>query len=503
MKVTSHLPRELTAEQVEEAQYLANIVPQSQRPPITAQEEMSKRQSPSANTAFVSSLLTVPPIPEAHMILPSVPVVSQSPNISDWEIQALKGIRRNKLSLDKVWTMKTWNMKSNISQRLKLLDDDGYDIKPLLIKGTTSAQVTQAVLDHIEDRKQQIAVVTASDPKQDVENDATQLVKNHEHFHHARHLEDGSLETVESEPLPERRPHVTEPMTPQKRKHQHDYDEQTRDDPEGTGTDKTSIPPPCTCGPARKRPRMSTPAESEKAIQKEAWNLFKNKVARDIFQSSRAACKEAVPNRLSIVDPVSAPLPAFLPKPPVPSSRIIFTSTDPSSNTRTPSDVRIGSRGLAFMMDEVKFLSHTQDEQGRLYICDPEAAEDREGDQNTVRLMEYKPTNSTGDYSPIDGEYRGRIRVSEDLYGQVIMHGDAFALQGLIKQLRNNDLNHISKWRFDGKEVVREDSMSWSLSSDTQDVLAKIEKILEAGQDRGGVVVRVEQVYNGKKLRYS
>lgn len=71
-----------------------------------------------------------------------------------------------------------------------------------------------------------------------------------------------------------------------------------------------------------------------------------------------------------------------------------------------------------------------------------------------------------------------------------------------MARLREHDLIHTSQWAFDGMNVVPKDNRPWSLSDHTQEALAKIEKILQAGFGNGAVEVCVEEVYNGERLRY-
>lgn len=77
-----------------------------------------------------------------------VPLIKPSSTPVDWRIKARIGVTRKKLSVTKEWGLATWNQKSNIHERLLVLEDDGVDIEELKRGGKVSSEeVTKMILE--------------------------------------------------------------------------------------------------------------------------------------------------------------------------------------------------------------------------------------------------------------------------------------------------------------------------------------------------------------------
>ncbi|KAL1652891.1 hypothetical protein SLS61_004511 [Didymella pomorum] len=73
------------------------------------------------------------------------PVIERAA-VVDWREKTRAGVVKKKLSVSKAWGAITWNQKSNIQERLLVLEDDGYDISDLLDGKISSEDVTNIVL---------------------------------------------------------------------------------------------------------------------------------------------------------------------------------------------------------------------------------------------------------------------------------------------------------------------------------------------------------------------
>lgn len=360
--VTIPLNRELSPEQLEQAQQLANIIPGRQRPDRELLKVMRTRrgllthsvlEQPSVSTPF--TLRSVPP---------STPQFLAPPRIKkalNWEQEALARIKKNGLSLNLEWSRKTWINKANNIDRLKLLKDDGYDIVPLQAKGTTANQIVQAVLDHIEVRKRQAALRKSS-----LSGWKEDIMPQHLGEQHKGKF------TPKTKPLfPHSRPCLQNPLplTPRKRKHDlaEDYVQEVADQDREHQIQEISSHRCITSsssmrGPVHKKLRLLTTKKLEMAVEADAFGLFKKNVARDIFRSSLATHN------------------ALRSKTAATASHIIFTTKESSINSGAESHVLIGSQGLSHIFDEMKWLSEGQDDNGTMYIRNPFTIEDQDVD---------------------------------------------------------------------------------------------------------------------------
>ena len=431
----SHELHELSPEQLKQAQYLANIIPHHQRSSSEAPElDWEGTHSPFESSPSTTSTSSTDSVP-------STPTKPRQPETFSWELRAAEVIAEKKLCLVDTWSAYTWRNKTSVNVRLKLLKDDGYDITPLQVKGVSSDQVTQAVLAHIGMRNQRRSADNVPTAQENLEMDD----------------EAAPLRLFEKMQLSDENQLLDTPgFIPQKRRYSHDdeFDDGEQPQPRRRAAPvirSLSLP----SGPLSKKTRVLTPDEANKEIETDALGSFKKNICRWIFDRSRAGQAN-------------------------PFSTIIFAPPDPSSKSRIEAHVHLGTRGFAHIMDEIRSFSDFSDNDGAIFIRDP----DTEEHQEDVAI----PKNC--------------IRISEDSQYRVLMQGKAYALVGLMERIRTQALIHTSQWVFDGMQVVQEHNISWSFGDATAGALGKIERLLQTGAAIGAVEVRVERIYNGKKMRY-
>ncbi|KAF2844783.1 hypothetical protein T440DRAFT_511985 [Plenodomus tracheiphilus IPT5] len=103
-----------------------------------------------------SHLTSSKPSPTQQTPAPTQPVArvpELTPRPADWKTKARKVIDKKQWNLDREMSRLTWKQKVSNDQRLLLLQDNGYDISKLLLKGTTADDIITVVLDCVEARK--------------------------------------------------------------------------------------------------------------------------------------------------------------------------------------------------------------------------------------------------------------------------------------------------------------------------------------------------------------
>ncbi|KAG9194744.1 hypothetical protein G6011_04779 [Alternaria panax] len=542
--------QELTSEELDQAQALANIgILNYQRPDEDLIRKMRKKRAALSNQALqhsapstlaASSALLSRQIDHSTSNLP-IPqlkssnvcsVISQPSHSAkslsdhqDWETTAKKDIVKKGLSLDKVWDHKTWKQKASNFQRLKLLKDDGYDITPLLstkTKKVSADEIITALLAHIEARKvnianhasstvAQIALLLPAATSREVSRPAQEdgcdgratpttgdrggMISDEEPGKTVEALLSGVLlqkvpqfERVKME----RRLWLTASLAGMKRKHTHDDEYQPdwselspqkalHDSYNGAKTNGFSGRP-CTCCKYDKIIRMMTREERSEAFKEQAFDMFKRRIGRDIFQYSRGARR--VP--YSRASTSSGPY-VSLPKP----SRIIFQP--PASPHHLPPGLYacVSANGMNLIMKELRHIAYDCNKGSNMYFKDPEEAEDREDD----RLILASETEVE--------HFQYHIRLYTTPALDMVIEGETTALIGLVKHLYKSELTHCCRWQYDvdQMEVIATDSVPWRLGDATQSALEHLEKLLEAGQALGGIEARLGYLGSPEKVR--
>ncbi|EDU45659.1 hypothetical protein A1F97_11020 [Pyrenophora tritici-repentis] len=494
---------------------------------------------PSDSRAQVAVSTTTP----RKSLEDTIPGASNVPKTYAWEEKAQGIIMRDRLTLDKDWSKITWKQKSSNITRLKLLKDDGYNITPL--EGKVSAdQIIDALLAHIEARKQRTAPSLKSGATasiDELENEfeqprdeglptsvaedgddgfvaisATKVVNNYILASKNSHLQNfRPQKPVRLEPqlCPKDEFYQTQEIIGTKRKHTHEDDNQPnwhekrpqlhlheiyaqRDTYSAEMHDASS----CTCGfSPSKLMRIATPEQVEKVVKVQAFELVKWRTSRGIFSASREEHR-AFRSRVIHSDErwSSAPELCVDPRKPIKPCRIVFTEHYAPATQPTGSDVYIGSVGFNYIKDEIKYLSCDRGKDRSYQIRDHEQREDEEGD-TVMECFDWR-----------EEPFRHEIRLSSNDEHVAFIDGEPLALVGLLNYLTTGEMMHLGRWKYgDIKEnadnnldpemkVIHNGSVPLNLSKATDLALKKIEGMLKAVQDAGGVEISVGVIHQNK-----
>ena len=533
------------------AEALANIKDNYQRPNEDLIEAMRKKrrfrtptveqEEPPAEPPQHLSTVEDPdpiavaepaPIADPNQTQATITSTSEPPQqTEDWEEKAKRIINQENLSLNRGWSKFTWKQKASNVVRLKLLKDDGYDITPLQVKGTSADQIIEALLAHVDARAQLAPVPNISTaPNINVQSEPVPKPEERE----VAETQDEEIlavapgETMDIDSIsrgsdvtdneivrpgprvsPEGMFYPTVQIIGQKRKHSHDDEDQPewnerqpqahlhtmyneiRPQRDSLSAGNLSDPS-CTCGmPGPKRLCLVTPDEMMKTINGKAHELVKKRISRRIFKSSREVCKTFRIRSTADGKPLSAPKLPLTPDKPVKPSRIVFTQACTPANQPSGGDVYMGSVGSDLIEEEMKFLSSYLDEDGRHCMHNPESGEDMDGDL----LMEYN--------GPVHRAFRHDIRMTSGENQPTIIEGDPRALMSLIEHLKKEDLHHLCRYlpidisvdRYGERDVemkvLKNDSIPFHLNEAICSVLEKVKGLLEEGQGVGGNEIRV------------
>jgi hypothetical protein len=392
----------------------------------------------------------------------------------DWRIRAEARLKRAEISLDKEWSSKTWSNKTNIPERLFLLEADGFDITSLQRSSVSSSQVTEVIMSRIEERKEQHKILKAS---------KLQIPRADTHF--ASAIQPPAESVTSHTPPVQRRSELIfdslgyhpEASVDQKRK---------RSDGSALVDDPEAVAISCSIkesgARSLKKVRVRTPKEVESDIRAQSWVLFKKTVAREIFSHSKSRC--------------NAPC-----KIPFASITIRFPSCrgeDRCSCDTSESSLRISSRGYEYIMNELKYLADRHQERAECDYFDIADPDFEEKHTSTNRLIENTNIAAGDDRHPkvISGRQR-RIRV-HTTDTQCVITGDTQSLEGLLRRLRGNDLLHTTKWMFNGLTIVPCSNITWSLSNKTLFLLDEIRRQLQGGGRDDARKIDVDWVYVGE-----
>jgi hypothetical protein len=526
--------REFFSEQWQRALAMANIRGNYQRPDEELIRAMNKKYCDTDDTTSTLSAFATLADSNAPLVTPTATRTATSDTTSDtttidgaqttpsapqetasdqtWpgEQKGMNTLQDKKWTLDHVMNANSWTQKVNKDARLKLLKNDGYDIAPLLRKGVTSPQITDAVLTYIEVRKHRHAIPTPPGSNDsDSEDEPSSAGEGREHsLQTCVPKEAGKVLGVE----PEKTFRTPVQLAGQKRKHSHEDDDEPgwhetmpqkslqdaytaakaqRDAAADKGVANTS-----SCGRgelAHKKARMTTMEEEEMELATEAARLHKTRILRSIFQCSRAA--RSLPTPVTIVPDspsLQAPQPIFAPRPPNKPSHIIIPVPFAPGEKPTGADVCICSRAVGSALDEIKDLSTIgPDSEGTFFIRDPNFEDDKKGDT----IMDYR--------GPEPDEFKHYIALYQADEGSTVIEGDARSLKGLMAHLHSGERTYRCVPKFgdilegDEKMDVLYRTVRWSFSAGTEAKLAWIEKILEDGQDGDGLSVKLGQVGDG------
>lgn len=496
-----------------------SCISELQDPALSAKEEIKEYRikdrlapestivvSPDAEHARKQSIKIFQPTTNLRS-LSNTPAVA----VVDWRFKAHNGIMKKKLSMGKRWSAVTWNQKSNVQERLLLLECDGFDISELQHHKVSSEEITKIILERIAAREisktVELSVQKPEKPKASSKEDQdslpvlrgsdidtstspsallleispeTQLLPKAQlcagvfsapsnQFMQTSKPQSAITSTIEDDTAPFTPHRSYQPRPSPRLKRKRDFE-----DPDELAA---------TSHPALKKRKTESVVKDE--LQPNALQEIKRKVLRRIFRPARSICR----------------------KPSVPS-RVIFSRDKTCTNRREGKSIStldylytrqltskelegslfISSRGYNNMMAEISFLTNTSpDKDDGLFIYNPDCDE-------VTGHVEDRIENRMGDFF----RRKSCVTILKDQQGHSVFQGDTLTLAELFKVLREQELLHRVDWKWEGINLSPSSSMLWSLSPETQIALAEVERRLRRYARTGGVEIVVGRTDDGR-----
>lgn len=422
--------------------------------------------------------------------------------VVDWRVKAHNGITKKKLSMGKRWSAVTWNQKSNVHERLLLLEYDGFDISELQNHKIGSEEITAIILERISAHQmpqkvemsaqkterpdslpeecqdfaglRQSDIITSTSPKNRRRLKAQSSAKLFPTpFSQVALVSTSQYEmtsTTEEGIAPFTLDNSYQPRPSPRLKRKRDF---------GDSDESAAASPP-----AFKKRKIKIVTKDE--LQPNALQEIKRKVLRRIFRPVRSVCRK-----------------------PSASSRVIFSKNQAHTNqragksistldylyTRQPIATSIGeslvisSQGYDNMIAEIRFLTNTSAEKDdgiSIYNPDYDGVPSHMGNRTQKSMENFFHQKSC-------------IMISKDQQGHPVFQGDTLTLAELLKVLRERELLHRVDWKWEGIHLCPSSSSLWSLSPETQNALAEVERRLRQHARTGGleiVINRVEKEWN-------
>ncbi|KAF9694725.1 hypothetical protein EKO04_007651 [Ascochyta lentis] len=447
------------------------------------------------------------------------PVVQPAVKV-DWRIKAQMGIEKKKLTVDKGWSALTWNQKSNVHERLLLLESGGYDITELQDRKASSEEITAIILELAA--AQQKSDSTSNEPIQKSEevkmlpderssspviphssvDEPTSSPAKSPDPSSAKNsqpaIEDSpisspqkALESIIQSDIPPIIEEDTQPFCfdepyhpraspPLKRKRDYHSDAQDLEDTAAIGS-----------YPARKKRNMVFCTEDTLRLQ--ALQEIKRKVFRRVFRPTRSICqkpspfskvvfpadasrdnRQAMQNAISILD-------------------YLYTKQPVTPSPDEPLSIPL--TGYHKLMAELRFLTSTNSAaETNMTIIDPDF-DDEEPDK-------IDTSQSEAGAKDLEAEdfYRekSRIIIFKDEQGCQVFQGDTLTLAKLFQVLQQQELFHHVVWEWDGLRLSPSSNLRWSLGPETQNTLLRIVHHLRQYAETGGAEIWVHKVDNGR-----
>lgn len=467
----------------------------------------------------------------------SVPVVERAPAV-DWREKARAGVIKKKLSVAKTWSSITWNQKSNIHERLLVLEDDGYDISELVDAKTGSDRITNIILARAAgDRSSGLQIgQSSSNPR------PSSILQGESQILPLDRL-DAALLGPYLGPTGENSPRGSSSVSPSGSPPVYLprsavlSGQRSAKQPEDD-TQPFSFDEPYYAQPSRPRKRkrndhddaeienelsLSAPVQKKRKVQwitrddltAQALQIIKRTVLVDVFRSAREVGRKSLPlSRIMFTAetlladagaqrPQRSSMSYSYPKTSRCKSIKSVSTTDdgsPASSMDEPEDSRNSSASRSYdiskcaiknIVAELRHLTDIGEGETMIHIYDPDYDEDlsytpgksEQRIRRNVRMMQRQAS---------------RITVTVDTEGQTIFQGDAIILAKLLKALRTRELLHYAGWEWDGLCLQRSSEPAWYLSPQTQDSFVDVERRLEHRPRMGGVEIVVGVVVNGQ-----
>ncbi|KAF3044139.1 hypothetical protein E8E12_010313 [Didymella heteroderae] len=446
------------------------------------------------------------------------PIIERPPKV-DWREKARVGVVKKKLSVTKAWGAITWNQKSNVQERLIVLEDDGYDISELLNKKAPSEQVTNIILARAAGNQPfgSSAVQPSVQPGPFSSSQGGSGGLPPEWLNPAlseqflgpadEGFPPGSTFESLSSPASPPRSAVYSPQP---------CDNELEDDTQPFSFDESYHPQPSRpCKrkrddgadvavgdglalslPAYKKRKVEFVAEDELAAQ--ALQGIKKAIFRDIYRSSGSGHFKPLPPSQIVftaddqsVKPKRAKSQAsgldyLYPK----SSRrasnrsvdaINSGLSESNSNNLDPETARristttsssISKCAFDNIMAELRFLTDTAKGEDTIQIFDPDFDED-------LTYMSVKLEERIKQNTRLVQRQASRVVITMNTEGQTVFQGNSTVLVELLRALRERVLLHHADWKWDGLRLRQSNDLVWHLSPQTDRTFIDIATRLE------------------------
>lgn len=432
----------------------------------------------------------------------TAPVTEQAV-VVDWREKARLGVIKKKLSVTKEWGAITWNQKSNIQERLLVLEDDGYDIRELEDGKMTSEQVTAIILDRAA-VKQQLASraaqpVVRTEQFSSSQGESVDLPSARLDPALMQQFSGPAGQDILQGPISEPLLASTSSTGSSKSSHRRSKNGETQDSTQPFSFDEPYYP---QASRRLKRKRDNSPELgadvkeglsglvckkrkvgliTEHDFAAQALQNIRRAVIREVFRSVRSVVSKALP---------PSQIEFFVEAPPVDASRgtihvsslnYLYPETVRRESTNSP--YTISSHAFDNVVAELHFLTGTTEDDSIIQIYNPDLNDDlvftpitqERIKPNTQDLQHQAPS----------------IAITIEKGAQMTVRGDAIVLAGLLKVLRERALLHRAELEWDGLCLQRPNEMSWHLSPQTQDTFSGIETRLQRGSGTGSVSIVV------------
>lgn len=463
------------------------------------EDEDERNDESTGGECIVSSNIQSPPTTQPASIVPP----AAKP---DWRIKAQNGITKKKLTIDKGWSAFTWNQKSNVRERLLLLEVDGYDITDLRERKASSEEITAIILARaaaqnmpalspaaptgpetpeigsVPTISQEIAtgVLSASPALSNGHPpliDAQPAMENV--LRPTQNIEPAAIEEI-VQPFSHDEPYRPQASRPLKRKRDSTPAMSTIIAGEAKDLDDETFP-------ARKKRNVTLQTEEE--LQTQALQEIKLKTLRRIFRPTRSICRAfSPPSRINFhTDAMSDDREERN----TPTSTLDYLYGKHTAPKSAIAPLHIKLAGYNNIMAEMRFLTDTNNPS---IITDPDL-DTAEVDTpikpvSRIEAMKLQIKKNMQEQQ----RQRNRISISTDEHGRVVLQGDTLTLAGLCRVLQDHALLYCVEWEWDELQLRPSNDLRWSLSPQMQDTLLEIARRLEesAGQGRGEVCVAVD-----------
>ncbi|KAF3037033.1 hypothetical protein E8E11_001000 [Didymella keratinophila] len=447
------------------------------------------------------------------------PVIERAP-VVDWREKARAGVTKKKLSVVKAWGAITWNQKSNIQERLLVLEGDGYDITELLGGKASSERVTEIILARAA--REEVPGSQAVQPLfQPGASSSSQWVSQESppEWLKSEMVEQFLGPAAEDSPLGS--PSGSPPHSPASTGRR--SDEEPEDHTQPFSFDESYHPQ--SSRPLKRKRDDDDDADLEDELALSSPVLKKRKVQRGADDEYAAQALQDVKREVLCGVFRSA---RMLGQKPLPLARIVFftkdTSVNPSgSGSRHPGleylyprtsqralvkpvqavdgmssasnpgkqDAEFPKRvsitlsssiskcALDNIMAELRFLAGPSNGGDTIQIFDPDYDE---GLNYVPTRLEERIEQNTRKMQ----RESSRIESTIDSEGRIVFRGDTIVLAELLKALRTRALLHHAEWKWDELRLRRSKDLCWYLSLQTQDTFVEIESVLERYSGKPG-----------------